>query len=106
MLGHAHGLSLDGRDVDRPDRPLVVGAGPPPAAETFRAGEPLGLQEQLAEGGVGDVILEAGGHPVSQPSDVTSVLNDAKKDGRKAVLLRVKSGDNTHFVAVTTNQKS
>jgi serine protease Do len=55
---------------------------------------------------VGDVILEAGGKTVTKPSDVASVMNDAKKDGHKAVLLRVKSGDNTHFVALTTKQDS
>ena len=55
---------------------------------------------------VGDVILEASGKPVSRPSDVTAALNDAKKDGRKAVLLRVKTGDNTHYVAVATTAKA
>jgi serine protease Do len=55
---------------------------------------------------VGDVILEAGGHAVSKPSDISSVLVDAKKDGRKAVLLRVKSGENTRFVAVATSPAS
>ena len=55
---------------------------------------------------VGDVILEASGKPVSRPADVTAALDDAKKDGRKAVLFRVKSGDNTHYVAVTAAQKA
>ncbi len=51
---------------------------------------------------VGDVILEAGGHAVSKPSDISSILSDAKKDGRKAVLLRVKGSEGTRFVAVAT----
>ncbi len=55
---------------------------------------------------VGDVILEAGGKPVSQPSDISNVISDAKKDGHKAVLLRVKSGDETHFVALVINPAS
>ncbi len=55
---------------------------------------------------VGDVILEAGGHSVSKPSDISSVISDAKKDGRKAVLLRVKSGEGTRFVAIATNPAS
>ncbi|VTZ22349.1 putative periplasmic serine endoprotease DegP-like [Methylocella tundrae] len=55
---------------------------------------------------VGDVILEAGGHAVSKPSDISSVIADAKKDGRKAVLLRVKSGEGTRFVAIATNPAS
>ena len=54
----------------------------------------------------GDVILEAAGHSVSRPSDISSALDAAKKDGRKAVLLRVKSGDQTRFVALATNPAS
>ncbi|MGH6856071.1 MAG: trypsin-like peptidase domain-containing protein, partial [Methylocella sp.] len=49
---------------------------------------------------VGDVILEAGGHAVNQPADVSAALAEAKKDKRKAVLLRVKGSEGTHFVAI------
>lgn len=55
---------------------------------------------------VGDVILEAGGHPVSKPADVAAALAEAKKDNRKAVLLRVKGSDGTHFVAIAVNPAS
>ncbi|HXW72257.1 MAG TPA: Do family serine endopeptidase [Methylocella sp.] len=55
---------------------------------------------------VGDVILEAGGHPVNQPADVKSALAEAKKDNRKAVLLRVKNSEGTHFVAIAVNPAS
>ena len=55
---------------------------------------------------VGDVILEAGGHAVSKPADISSILSDAKKDGRKAVLLRVKGSEGTRFVAIATNPAS
>jgi len=48
----------------------------------------------------GDVILEAGGQKVERPSDVSAALAAAKKDGRRALLLRVKSGDNTRYVAI------
>ncbi len=48
----------------------------------------------------GDVILEAGGQKVERPADVSAALAAAKKDGRRALLLRVKSGDNTRFVAI------
>ena len=51
---------------------------------------------------VGDVILDAGGQKVMKPSDVTSVLQAAKKDGRKAILLRVKNDQGTRFVALGT----
>jgi serine protease Do len=55
---------------------------------------------------VGDVILDAGGRAVNQPAEVSSVLAEAKKDGRKAVLLRVKSAEGTRFVAIATNPAS
>ncbi len=51
---------------------------------------------------VGDVIVEAGGHPVSKPADISAVIADAKKEGHKAVLLRVKNEQGTRFVAVAT----
>ena len=77
----------------------VEGAGRQGVVVTDLDPDGVAAQKGLREG---DVILEAGGHPVSRPSDVTAALNEAKKDGRKAVLLRVKSGDNTHFVALAT----
>jgi serine protease Do len=49
---------------------------------------------------VGDVILDVGGKTVSKPADVTAAIDDAKKSGHKAVLMRVKSGDQVHFVAL------
>ncbi len=51
---------------------------------------------------VGDVILEAGGKMVSKPSDITTAFSAAKKDGQKALLMRVKSGDSIRFVALAT----
>jgi serine protease Do len=48
----------------------------------------------------GDVILEVGGKKVAHPSDVRSALNDAQKGGKRSVLMRVKSGDGTKFVAL------
>jgi serine protease Do len=55
---------------------------------------------------VGDVILEVGGKPVTTPSQIASVLSEAKKSGHKAVLLRVKSGDETHFIAFELTKAS
>jgi serine protease Do len=48
----------------------------------------------------GDVILEVGGKKVANPADVRSALNDAQKDGKRSVLMRVKSGEATKFVAL------
>ena len=48
----------------------------------------------------GDVILEVAGKSVSAPSDVRNAIASVKKDGKRTVLLRVKKGDNTRFVAL------
>ena len=59
-------------------------------------------QSAAAEKGVrkGDVILDVGGQAVSRPQDVRSAVEAARKDGRKTVLLRVKSREGVRFVAV------
>jgi serine protease Do len=49
---------------------------------------------------VGDVILDVGGKTVATPSDVRKNLVDARKEGKHAVLFRVKSGEGTKFVAL------
>jgi serine protease Do len=51
----------------------------------------------------GDVILDAAGKPVTGPQDVVKALDNAKKEGRRAVLLRVRTGDNTHFLALSSD---
>jgi serine protease Do len=48
----------------------------------------------------GDVILEVAGKKVANPADVRSALSGAQKDGKKTVLMRVKSGEETRFVAI------
>jgi len=62
----------------------------------------------VAEGGVaadhgfqvGDIILDVGGKTVSTPADVRKSLADARKEGKRAVLFRVKSSQGTKFVAL------
>jgi serine protease Do len=54
----------------------------------------------------GDVILDAGGKSVSKPEDVAQALDAAKADGKKALLLRVKSQDNVRFVALPVKAAS
>jgi serine protease Do len=49
---------------------------------------------------VGDVILDIGGKSVSTPADIRKSLADAKSDGKRTVLFRVKSRDGTRFVAL------
>jgi serine protease Do len=48
----------------------------------------------------GDVILDVNGKAVSSPADVNKAVSDAQSGGRKSVLMRVKSAQGTHFVAV------
>ncbi|GJD37488.1 Do family serine endopeptidase [Methylobacterium aerolatum] len=55
----------------------------------------------------GDLILDVGGQSVSSPSDVVSQVRAAEKSGRKAVLMRVKSGKGqTRFVAISLDKKA
>jgi serine protease Do len=48
----------------------------------------------------GDVILAVGDRSVSNPADVRDAMREARKDGKKSVLLRLKSGGSTRFVAL------
>ena len=41
----------------------------------------------------GDVILEVGGKKVANPADVRNALSEAQKDGKRTMLMRVKSGE-------------
>jgi S1-C subfamily serine protease len=49
---------------------------------------------------IGDVILEIAGKPVSKAEDVRDQIAALYMAGRSTVVLRVKSGDATKFVAV------
>jgi serine protease Do len=75
----------------------VAGAGDHGVAVT--AVDPNG---PAAEHGMqtGDVILDVAGKTVTKPEDVRQQLADLEKAGKNTVLMRVKSGDATHFVAV------
>ena len=48
----------------------------------------------------GDVIVEIAGKSVSSPADVRDVVASARTEGKRSVLMRVKKGDNTRFVAL------
>ena len=52
----------------------------------------------------GDVILEVAGKSVSTPVDVRNEIASVRKQGKHAVLMRVKSGSNTRFVALPIKQ--
>jgi serine protease Do len=61
-----------------------------------------------AERGIqsGDFILDAGGKSVTRPEQIVEAFTAAKADGRKAVLLRVKTDQSVRFVALPTRAAS
>jgi serine protease Do len=53
---------------------------------------------------VGDVILDVGGKVVTPAADVRDALRDAHADGKRTVLMRIRSEKGTKFVAVPLGQ--
>jgi len=53
---------------------------------------------------VGDVILDVGGKVVTPAADVRDALRDAHADGKRTVLMRIKSEEGTRYVAVPLGQ--
>jgi serine protease Do len=48
----------------------------------------------------GDVILEVAGKTVDTPAQVSKALGDARAEGKRSILLRVKNERGTRFVAI------
>jgi len=48
----------------------------------------------------GDIILDVGGKKVMTPADVRDAIIDAHKNGKRTVLMRLKSDDAMKFVAI------
>jgi serine protease Do len=48
----------------------------------------------------GDVIVDVGGKTVGNASDVRKALSDARSQGKRAVLMRVKTANSVKFVAL------
>jgi serine protease Do len=53
----------------------------------------------------GDVILEAAGNKVSAPGQIADAMKSAHERGTHSVLLRVRSGDVVHYVAIPSTAK-
>ena len=55
-----------------------------------------------AEHGIqtGDVILDVAGKAVSTPAEVQKDIQDYRASGERNVLMRLRSGDRTRFVAL------
>ncbi len=96
---------------ERPNAPSEetgLGLSLAPARKVAGAGSQGVVVTQVDPGGsaadsgldAGDVILEVGGKPVNTPTDVRNAVNEARGHAKHTVLLRVKTGQNTRFVAV------
>jgi serine protease Do len=104
---HVESTPQNQREVPDGDEPKL-GLTLAPASKVPGANGSGVVVTAVAEGGiaadhgfqVGDVILDVGGKVVSTPADVRKSLSDARKEGRRAVLFRVKSGEGTKFVAL------
>ena len=87
---------------------LHLGLSVAPASEVSGAGaqgvvvtavDPDGPAAELGFQ-TGTVILDVGGKSVANAGDVRNALADAKAQGKHEVLMRVKMGDATRFVAL------
>jgi serine protease Do len=85
-----------------------LGLSVAPAGEVAGAGDKgvvvtaVDPEGPAAEHGVksGDVILDVGGKSVGNVADLRGALSEAKSSGKKDVLIRIKTADGMHFVAM------
>ncbi len=83
-----------------------LGLAPAPGGEGVRIASVADGGEAAQSGlEVGDVILAVGGTAVSTPEEAAAAIAAAKESGLGAVLLRVQSGQNTGFVALSFNRQ-
>jgi len=80
---------------------MVAGAGGSGVAITAVDPESAAAEHGLQ---AGDVILDVGGKSVSTPADMRKELAALHSQGKRTVLMRVKSGDSTKFVALPLAQ--
>ena len=48
----------------------------------------------------GDVIIEIGNQAVNTPADVRKMIDEARSQSKRAILLRIKRGDAMSFVGI------
>jgi serine protease Do len=95
-------------ETERPNGVPHLGLTVAPADEVSGAGEhgvvvtAIDPEGKAAEAGLqtGTVILEVGGRAVANAGDVAKALKEAQAQGKHDILMRVKVGDTTQFVAV------
>jgi serine protease Do len=108
MQQEASNTPANGNDNDNGTDFAKLGLTLAPAAHVAGAGREGVVVTGVDSSGVaadhgfatGDVILEVAGKSVATPSDVRKMVNEARSGGKRTVLMRVKKGDNTRFVAL------
>jgi serine protease Do len=98
----------DTGDAQQPGGVPHLGLSIAPASEVSGAGSQgvvvtaVDPDGPAAEQGfrTGNIILDVGGKTVANVGDVRKALTDAKAQGKHQVLMRVKAGDATRFVAL------
>jgi serine protease Do len=98
----------DSKGADKSEAESRLGLTLAPAASVAGAGSTGVVVTNVEAGGVaaergvreGDVILEVGGKAVSNPAELRTALNAARTDGKSSVLMRVRTGEASRFVAV------
>ena len=97
------------RDERRGDRDLERSEGPRLGLSLAPAGDEPGVvvadvdpSGPAADFGFkpGDVILDVAGKTVATPADVRKAMGDARAEGKRSVLMRVKTEQGTRFVAI------
>ena len=90
-------------DRDIPRLGLTLAPGPGGKGVAVRDVEP---DSPAATAGLrdGDLILDVNGRTVTSANDVRDALETARKDKRRTVLVRVKTGGSSRFVALQVGQ--
>ena len=91
-----------------PSEAPVLGLTLAPASAVAGAGDQgvviteIGPGSRAAESGLqtGDVIIDVGHRAVNKPADVRKMVEEARTQSKRSVLLRIKRGDMMSFVAV------
>jgi serine protease Do len=95
--GSSHGTEVPRLGMTVAPADKVDGAGKEGVVitkvERKSAAEDRGLKK-------GDVILEVAGRSVSNPGDIGEALEAARTDKKKSVLIRLRSGEAFHYIAV------
>ena len=95
--GAAHGTDVPKLGMTVAPANSVAGAGKDGVVVTEVDPKSAAAERGFKEG---DVILEVAGKTVANATDVREAINAARSDNKNSVLMRIKSGGQSRFVAV------